>query len=391
LSKFSDKGKTMTTNFDVIVIGAGVVGLTAAIAMQQRGFSVALLDSGDFEIHSNNRVYAINDASTSLFSELGIWSLLEHHRLSPYKNMQVWDALSGASIGFDARLMAASQLGFIIEESHIKHTLMQAISGIHLFPNTRVEKVNSSSSGMQVFSENNSWHSTLLMAADGAQSPTRNSLQIPMTQWSYKQQAIVATVETEKPHNQTAYQVFHPEGPLAFLPLANPYQCSIVWTTTIPQAERLMAISEIDFNYQLTAAFAATLGNIKVLTTRQSFPLSMRHTQQYSGSHWLLLGDAAHTIHPLAGLGLNLGLADITTWLDCFAEHNNNLLSSTALGKYQRQRKYATWQVIALMEALKTVFSTNAAPLVALRSLGLRAFDRFNPLKRMIIAEAMGR
>lgn len=383
----------MTGTFDAIVVGGGVVGLTAALAMSQRGFSIALLDDGPLDCLDNGRVYAINDASKNLFKQLGVWEMLDKTSLSPYSHMEVWDAKSGASIHFDSRLKALPQLGFILEEIHIKQALLQKIAmmpSITVFSNCHVDHVASNDDNISISSADAHWTGKLLMVADGAHSPTRQRLQVPLTTWSYHQHALVGAVHTEKPHQKTAYQVFHPEGPLAFLPLTDPHHCSIVWTTTPVKAQQLMALSEGDFNTALTEAFAARLGQVTLSTKRHQFPLMMRHAKQYTGKNWLLLGDAAHTIHPLAGLGLNLGLADVATWISCLDLQNKRLIAASALGKYQRQRKHATWQVIVLMEALKTIFGSTFSPFVVLRSLGLRACDSLTPLKRMIIAEAMG-
>jgi 2-octaprenylphenol hydroxylase len=387
----------MNQQFDVVVIGGGVVGLTTALAMAQQGFLTAVVDTGTLTVNlstPDSRVYAINQASQDLLQQLGVWPQLDKTRVSPYQRMYVWDAANGAHIEFDARMIAAQQLGTILEESVLKQALLQGVAkqaGVILFPESTVMIVEQQVDSIIVSSISHSWQAKLLMVADGGSSPCRQLLKVPLTSYSYHHQAIVASVSTEKAHQKTAYQVFNAEGPLAFLPLIDDQQSSIVWSTTLSAAKRLMALSDEAFNQELTKAFANKLGQAKVQGARHQFPLTMRHAKQYSGKRWLLLGDAAHTIHPLAGLGLNVGLADVATWLACLTNTGRSILtSSKALGAYQRQRKHAVWQVIVMMDGLKTLFTSSFTTMIALRGLGLRISNHCLPLKRMLIAQAAG-
>jgi 2-octaprenylphenol hydroxylase len=151
-----------------------------------------------------------------------------------------------------------------------------------------------------------------------------------------------------------------------------------------------MSLSNDHFSAKITQEFAAKLGEGKVIGPRHQFPLHMRHTKRYSGPHWLLMGDAAHTIHPLAGLGLNVGLADVTTWLKNLPQIKQQAWSNKTLAAYQRQRKYEVWQMIALMEGLKAVFANSLPPISALREAGLSACNALKPLKRFLIEQAAG-
>ncbi|WP_058534346.1 FAD-dependent oxidoreductase [Legionella saoudiensis] len=386
----------MNLQFNVLIIGGGIVGLTAALAMAQRGYTVAVIDAGSLKADTSKtdlRVYAINQASQTLLQQLGAWQHLEQSRLSPYRQMYVWDSVNGAHIEFDSRCVASSYLGTIIEESVLKQALLQEVtqySTIHLFPGCCVDVVQEDAQGIKVCSQQRSWEGQLLMVADGANSPTRQKLKVALTTWPYQQQAIVATVGVENAHQHTAYQVFNPDGPLAFLPLANPNECSIVWSIESKRAKKLMECIDEHFNEELTKAFAKKLGAVHLISARHQFPLQMRHVKQYSGARWLLLGDAAHTIHPLAGLGLNMGLADINSWLHRLQAVQGNLVSKKALGAYQRERKHAVWQTIALMEGFKRLFSNSFVPMVALRGLGLDFCNSFMPLKRLFIQHARG-
>lgn len=384
----------MKQHYEVIVIGGGVVGLTAALAAAQRGFATALIDAGNFTKNDKPdlRVYAINHASQALWQQLGVWPLLDKHRISPYQRMHVWDAANGAAIDFDARMNARDKLGLIIEETVIKNALLEAINQhdhISLLPQQHITDIDQQQDYIAVASGEKTVQGQLVIIADGANSTARQLLQVPLTSWPYHQQALIAAVKVEKPHQQTAFQVFNADGPLAFLPLVDPNHCSIVWSTIPDKVQRLLGLPEEEFNHEVSAAFAHHLGNVQLQSERRSFPLTMRHVQQYSGKRWLLMGDAAHTIHPLAGLGLNIGLADVATWLHFLGDNKNPALPK-ALSAYQRQRKHAVWQSILLMEALKTCFANPFPPFVQLRGLGLKACNQSPLLKRLFISHAAG-
>lgn len=386
----------MSFTVDVLIVGGGIVGLTAALAMSERGYRVVVLDAGPLRVDTtvpDSRVYAINQASQSLLQSLGVWQHITCDHQSPYEKMHVWDAVNGACIDFDSRSIAASHLGVILEESHLKQALLQQVAtqeAIQLVPQCTVDGIHSDEQGISITAKTQQWKGELAMIADGAQSPTRKLLQVSLTSWSYHQQALVATVQTELPHQKTAYQIFNPDGPLAFLPLTQANQCSIVWSTDPQHADHLMALNDGDFNQELTQAFQHKLGQVELISKRHQFPLQMRHVKQYTGKRWLLLGDAAHTIHPLAGLGLNVGLADIQAWLQCMERNKGALVTNKLLGAYHRDRQYHVWQTIWCMEGFKRLFSTKSIPVSTLRGLGLRACNELTPLKRLFIQHAAG-
>lgn len=381
----------MNQSFDVLVIGGGVVGLAAAIAMSQRHLSVALIDAGTLSVETSTidaRVYAINHASQALFESLGVWEQLDTTRLSPYTHMHVWDAANLAHIDFDARMISTDRLGTIIEESIIKQALLQELSTqrITTFPDCKVTDICFSPDAIYISAGTKQWQAKLLIIADGASSASRQLLGVSVTNWPYHQHALVTTVKTEKPHLDTAYQVFNADGPLAFLPLSHPSQCSIVWSTSPKRAQTLMNLADEAFADQLTEAFATKLGQCTLIGKRHQFPLHMRHAQRYAGPRWLLMGDAAHTIHPLAGLGLNIGLADLASWIAILdANDAYPVWTKRILGAYHRRRKYTVWQSILLMESLKAFFANPLPSIATARGLGIRACDSLLPLKRLFI------
>lgn len=380
---------------DVCVVGGGVVGLCAVLAMHHRGFSVTLIDAGPLTVTPEEispRVYAINHASQRLLQQLGAWAHLDLKRLGPYQHMHVWDSRNQAHLDFDARLIAEDQLGVILDESNLRHALLKEITQqkIPLYPENTVLSLKQWPDSIDICTEQGTWSTTLLIGVDGASSTIRRLFNLSLTTWPYHQEALVATVQIERPHQLTAYQVFNPDGTLAFLPLADSHHCSIVWASAPKRTQQRLALSEADFNEQLTEAFQAHLGEVRLCSTRHAFPLHMRHVKHYSGDHWVLMGDAAHTFHPLAGLGLNVGLADLTTFLTLLDATTDKHCTKRILGAYQRQRKYTVWQTIALMEGLKALFLNPLPPIVTLRKYALNGVDTLTELKRQLIRVAVG-
>jgi 2-polyprenylphenol 6-hydroxylase len=385
----------MSMTFDVIVIGGGVVGLAAAVGMKHRGYSVAVLDKNTMQVNLDKkdpRVYAVNQASQHLLEQLDIWNAIAHNRVSPYRNMHVWDANNGASIDFDARMVSANKLGHIVEESVIKSTLLNKAEemGIDFFPGQALTGIETVDDHIKAKTDKGLIDARLMIVADGGTSKTRDMLGVSLTSWPYHHHALVTTVEVEKPHLLTAYQVFNEDGPLAFLPLVDANQCSIVWSTRPKKAEWLCSLPEDAFNEALTHAFAAKLGACRVIEQRFQFPLIMRHVNQYCGNRWIVMGDAAHTIHPLAGLGLNVGLEDVAAWLNILdiSKVKNRIISSRQLNTYQRNRKTSVWKIIALMQGIKGFFSTPVPPLAYIRGLGIKTCNRLPMLKRFFIGHA---
>lgn len=386
----------MSHHVACLVVGGGVIGLCAALAMRQRGLTVALADAGPLiqgEKRVDSRIYALNQASHALLQSLGVWPRMAADEIAPYRHMHVWDAANGAHIDFDSRLVGKRELGYILSDALLKESLLTeaAASGVLLLPQSRVSALEETKEALVIQCGHNTVSTQLLMVADGRASETRELLGVKTTSWPYHQQAIVATVANDNPHQHTAYQVFTQEGPLAFLPLQDSHQCSIVWSTSPQKSAQLMAEPVDVFSKELTSTFATTLGQSRLVSKRYQFPLHMHHVQQYSGKRWLIMGDAAHTIHPLAGQGLNLGLADLADWLTLLDGTKSGTWSPKLLGAYQRQRKTAVWKMISAMEGLKGMFSNPLPPIVELRRLGIAACNRSGWIKRFFIEQAAGK
>ncbi|MDW2313083.1 FAD-dependent monooxygenase, partial [Vibrio sp. 1075] len=260
------------------------------------------------------RVSALSRSSETILRKLGAWQGIEQRRAAPYYGMEVWEQDSFAKIEFDAQSMAQPDLGHIVENRVIQLALLeqvQKLENVTLFMPARCATL--------AVGEQESWltldngqamTAKLVVGADGANSWLRNQMDIPLTHWDYGHHALVANVKTADPHHSIARQIFTPHGPLAFLPMSQPNMCSIVWSTEPNRAEELLAMSDEAFNKTLTSEFDARLGVCEVVGERAAFPLKMRYARDFVVERVALVGDAAHTIHPLAGQGVNLGLLD---------------------------------------------------------------------------------
>ncbi|MFT4926439.1 MAG: 2-octaprenylphenol hydroxylase [Phenylobacterium sp.] len=399
---------------DIVIVGGGCVGLTLALALAEKNIPVAVIDSQPQQqpllAEPELRVSALSASSQAVFTRLGVWQDMLDTRATPYKSMHVWEKDSFGSITFAAEQIHYSELGHIVENKVIRNALVNKLAKYDdvatlLFDQT-VEQMNvgerevlvTLSNGQPVIGQ-------LLVAADGANSFVRQQMQLPLTFWDYEHTAIVATIKTELPHQHQAAQCFLPDGPLAFLPLSfapnasadgeadNEHYCSIVWSTSPEHAKLLIDSDDESFNRQLTTAFDGRLGLCEVVSDRMSFPLKMRYARQWVKPRVALIGDAAHTIHPLAGLGMNLGLLDAATLAQTIIAHKNNDKDPGVvahLRHFERWRKSEAQTLIAAMEGLKRVFSGTNPVLKLIRSTGLSLADNVLPAKHEIIKRAMG-
>ncbi|MDH5326880.1 MAG: UbiH/UbiF/VisC/COQ6 family ubiquinone biosynthesis hydroxylase [Gammaproteobacteria bacterium] len=383
-------------HFDIVIIGGGMVGTTLACALNSSGLSVALVEGQqpqepmdtDFDL----RVSAITRASERIFRNLDVWPILESKRICPFREMFVWDAGGSGAIHFDSAQIGEATLGHIIENRVMQWALFrkaESLDCITLFCPDRPQQLRKLSDGYEVGLESGqTLRTALIVGADGAQSWVRQQAGISQTQHDYHQTACVCTVRTEQPHKETAWQIFRPSGPLAFLPLGKGYS-SIVWSTSPNHANALMEMETQDFNAELQQAFENKLGPIVESGPRATFPLMSRHAKQYVLPHLALIGDAAHTIHPLAGQGVNLGLADATALAQVITQANGFSHYKT-LRRYERWRKGENHGMQAAMSGFKYLFSNNNALLHLARNWGLNAADAATPLKNRIIRHAMG-
>lgn len=387
---------------DVAIVGGGMVGLAVACGLQGSGLRVAVLEQRVPEPLAADappqlRVSAINAASEKLLTRLGIWQDILSRRASCYHGMEVWDKDSFGHISFDDQSMGYSHLGHIVENAVIHYALWnkaQQSSDITLFAPAELQQVAwGENETFLTLKDGSMLTARLVIGADGANSWLRNKADIPLTFWDYQHHALVATIRTEEPHEAVARQVFHGEGILAFLPLSDPHLCSIVWSLPPQEAQRMQQASEDEFNRALNIAFDNRLGLCKVESERQVFPLTGRYARQFAAHRLALVGDSAHTIHPLAGQGVNLGFmdaAELIAELKRLHRQGKDIGQYIYLRRYERSRKHSAALMLASMQGFRDLFSGANPAKKLLRDIGLKLADTLPGVKPQLIRQAMG-
>jgi len=410
----SGHNSSPTTEFDIIVVGAGMVGVSFAIAMADSGLRLALLDSRSPPATDNlskgfdPRVSAITPASRHFLSTLGAWDGIGRRRCSAYTDMHVWDADGTGSIHFAARDIHADNLGHIVENSVILaalHERLALLSNIDLLaPVTLTALQLPSPAGETVrvtLNNGRCLSAKLLVAADGSHSKVRELAGFKTKEWDYEHHAIVTTVKTELRHRQCAIQRFMDAGTLAFLPLSaeveatheGQHYSSIVWSVVPEYGQTLMALNDTQFAVALQNGIESRLGAVTFVDQRFCFPLRQRHATDYVQPGVALIGDAAHTIHPLAGQGVNLGLEDaniLARELTQSLEQKHDIAGLRTLRRYQRRRIGHNLGMMWTMEGFKRLFADQPLPLRWLRNAGMSGLDRTPMLKHRLMRAAMG-
>ena len=391
---------------DLIIVGAGMVGSTLALALRQQGLDCLVLDGGSLQVAPFDhgaayeaRVSALSVASQRMLERLGAWPGIVARRSCPYRDMQVWDGSGTASIHFSATSVHADTLGHIVENRVVQDALLERLldSDVGLLGNARMERLrHSGDDWLLTLSDGRELRTPLLIAADGANSAVRRLAGCKTREWEYLHHAIVTSVRCAEPHRATAWQRFTDNGPLAFLPLGErdgQHWCSIVWSTTPEHSAQLMALDEGAFASALGEAFEQRLGAVLQVDRRVCIPLRQRHAKRYVEPGLALIGDAAHTIHPLAGQGVNLGLLDAAVLAEVLgdaARRGENLADERVLSRYERRRMPHNLAMMAAMEGFQRLFQSDALALRWLRNTGLGLVDSLDEAKALFVRQALG-
>jgi 2-octaprenyl-6-methoxyphenol hydroxylase len=372
---------------EVVVGGAGFAGLALAIALRQGlgdPFTVTVSDPALAHAHSKDpRASAIAAAARRLFEAIGVWGAVAENA-QPILDMVVTDS----------KLDDAARPAFMIENRHLVDALAEKakLLGVEVRA-TPVAGFAAGANSTEVrFADGESITARLLVGADGARSLIREQAGIATHGWNYDQSAIVTTVAHEREHNGRAEEHFLPAGPFAILPLTG-RRCSIVWTETSGEADRIVALPDSEFHDELEKRFGLQLGDIEVVGPRRAFPLGLFTARTFIGERLALVGDAAHIIHPIAGQGLNMGLRDVAALAEAIADAARLGLDpggSEVLERYQRWRRFDTMTMSVATDGLNRLFSNNSDALRLVRDIGLGLVERMPMLKRMFIREAAG-
>ncbi|WP_394559855.1 2-octaprenyl-3-methyl-6-methoxy-1,4-benzoquinol hydroxylase [Aquipseudomonas alcaligenes] len=391
---------------DLIIVGAGMVGSALALALEHSGLDILVVDGSPLSVKPFDaqgafepRVSALSAASQRILERLGVWDGIASRRASAYRDMQVWDGSGTGSVHFAAASVHAETLGHIVENRVVQDALLERLhdSQIGLLGNARLEQLRRSGDGwLLTLADGRELRAPLLVAADGANSAVRRLAGCATREWDYLHHAIVTSVRCERSHQATAWQRFTDDGPLAFLPLnrqGDDHWCSIVWSTVPAEAERLMALDDEAFRHALGKAFEWRLGAVSEVDPRVCIPLRQRHAKRYVESGLALIGDAAHSIHPLAGQGVNLGFLDAAVLAEVLLhalERGEQPNDVRVLSRYERRRMPHNLAMMAAMEGFERLFQADPLPIRLLRNSGLNWVDELPDAKALFVRRALG-
>ncbi|REL26323.1 FAD-dependent oxidoreductase [Thalassotalea euphylliae] len=384
---------------DVLIVGGGMIGAATALSLAELGLKVVMFEQHQPQAFSNEqafdlRVSAISLASENLLQDLGAWQQIHQWRACPYRRLGVWES-ELAYAEFNADAINQPHLGHIVENRLIQLSLWQQAKqhqGIKLILGQPITDINQQTDSIAVDTEQERFIARLVVAADGANSFVRQQAKIGCTGWNYQQSAMLINVKTEFPQQDITWQQFTPSGPLAMLPLLGNH-ASLVWYEHKDRIKQLAQLTNDELTAQIAQHFPAKLGEIEVVD-KGYFPLTRQHANKYVQGNVVLLGDAAHTINPLAGQGVNLGFKDVLALRNAIADaiaNGTSWHSATVLNNYEQVRRKDNLLMMTAMDGLYATFSNDSPILKAVRNIGLFAAQRVPPtIKNKVLAYACG-
>lgn len=384
--------------FDVVITGGGMVGAALACGLARHQFKVAVIEHQTPAAFSPDslpdvRISAIGCASVALLKELEVWQTITAMRCAPYRRLETWEWENAHAI-FDAESLGLPELGFMVENSVLQWALWEKMQqqGITLLCPATLKNAHYQDESWTLTLENGQQiRSRMLVGADGANSQVRRMAGIGVSGWEYSQSCMLISVRCEQFPGDSTWQQFTPSGPRAFLPLFDNY-ASLVWYDSVERIRQLSKMPAAQLTQEIAAHFPARLGKVEVLSAG-SFPLTRRHASQYVRPGLALVGDAAHTINPLAGQGVNLGYRDVDVLIDVLAEarqQGRDWWQLPVLTRYQRKRYPDNLLMQSGMDLFYTAFSNRNHPLTVVRNLGLMVAQRGGWLKKKALSYALG-
>ena len=408
-SAMARRARTTKTDCEILIVGGGMVGLSLGVALAGAGLDVLLVDGQTPDrlqaAAFDGRASAIARGSQQALAAIGVWPAMAAHA-APILDIRVSDGWIGAGasaffLHYDSRDLAGGPLGHIVENLEIRRALQDraaALELLRLLAPRRVVALARGGSWVEAeLDDGRALRARLVVGAEGRGSPTRRAAEIAVTAWRYGQVGLVCTVAHELAHGGVAQECFLPTGPFAMLPMTDGAggqpRSSIVWTEQEALAPTFMALDDEAFGREIERRFGDSLGQVRPLGRRWSYPLSLMHAERTVDRRLALVGDAAHVIHPIAGQGLNLGLRDVAALAEAIVDARRLGLDpggDQALERYQRWRRLDNLLMIAATDGLNRLFSNDVAPLRLARDLGLAAVNKMPPLKRLFMRHAMG-
>ena len=389
--------------YEAIIVGGGVAGASLALLLGQAGMKICLLDKGSSSKIQKTDLFkgktaSLNLASIDFFKKIGLWEKINHSS-KEFTNIEVWDAEGSSKIIFNAKDISRSKLGNIAHNNNILtalYDLLKDLPNVNLLENVSVSAIKEANELIDVQTDSGlSLTASLVVGSDGSMSSIRSLSSIPIRTWSYEQTAIVTLLESEIPINDTAYQIFTSTGPIAILPVRVQEEelASLIWSADKAYADKLLTSEPAEFLRELKLKTESKLGSFKMREEISSFPLHQLHAKEYFSNRTVLVGDSAHTIHPLAGQGLNLGLSDVIDLSErilLLRREGHDIADKTMLKSYSDSREKVNLRMTALMEAFKRGFGSKNPWIKLGRNLAFDITSNNKSLKKKFIKEAAG-
>lgn len=386
-------------NAEILIIGGGLAGGTLACILASQGIETVVIDreapSEQLDPHYDGRASAIALGSQRVLVGAGLWEDLENDSAT-IQDIRVADGDSLLFVHYDHQDLGGEPFGFMVENRRHRVALAKRFAELDKLtvraPDC-LETLEHTADGVTaVLKGGDTVHANLVVGADGRNSEVRKRAGIQLTGWSYNQSGIVCTVRHEKPHNNVAYEHFLPAGPFAILPLMDNQSC-IVWTERSDLTPTMMALDDDEFGAELSERFGDFLGTVEVVGERWSYPLSLQFAERTTDQRLVLIADAAHGMHPIAGQGLNMGLRDVAALAEVIVDARRlgqDVGTATVLDRYERWRRFDNTLMLAMTDVLNRLFSNDIAPIRLARDLGLGIVNKIPPLKKLLMRHAMG-